>query len=93
MEPYRLIQSIFAHDGPIRSICLGITENEVITGCQSDSPHVKRWKLSADLLSITEELSPPLFHDHWVTALIALKPSPNNPSLLQQVRKMYTHLL
>jgi hypothetical protein len=84
MEPYRLIQQVFVHDGPVRSICHGLTENEIVTGCQSDSPHVKRWKLSSDLLTM-EEIGSPIFHDHWVTALTSLKPSASNPSVLLEV--------
>lgn len=84
MEPYRLIQCVFAHDGPIRSVYLGPTENEIITGCQADSPNIRRWRLSNDLMQI-EEIGGPIFHDHWVTALTSLKPSERLPSLLQQV--------
>jgi WD40 repeat protein len=88
MDPYRLIHSIFAHDGPVRSLTLGPTENEIVTGCQSDSPNVRRWRLSADLMSV-EEIGSPIFHDHWVTALTALKPNSQLPSLLQDVRHTF----
>ncbi len=85
MQPYQLIQTVFAHDGPIRSVTYGPTENEIITGCQADAPNIRRWRLSKDLLQI-EEIGSPIFHDHWVTALTSLKPSENLPPLLQKVR-------
>jgi hypothetical protein len=88
MEPYRLIQQVFVHDGPVRAICHGPTENEIVTGCQSDSPHVKRWRLSSDLMNM-EEFGSPIFHDHWVTALTSLKSSTSNPSLLQEVDHLF----
>jgi hypothetical protein len=33
-----------------------------------------------------EEIGSPIFHDHWVTALTALKPASGLPSLLVHVR-------
>lgn len=74
--PYRLINTILAHDGPIRCITKGPTSGEIITGCQSDAPHVRRWKLSADFLSV-EEIGGPIYHDHWVTAVTSLLPDPH----------------
>lgn len=65
---YVLINSIVAHDGPVRSICAGLADGEIITGCQSDAPNIRRWRLSSDFQSV-EEIGAPLFHDHWVTAL------------------------
>lgn len=91
MKPYQLIQSIFAHDGPVRSVCIGPTNNEIITGSQSDSPNVRRWRLSADLMEV-EEIGSPIFHDHWVTALTALKPATNLPPLLINVRISFPSL-
>ena len=84
MEPYRLIQTVFAHDGPIRSVAQGPTENEIITGCQADSPNIRRWRLSKDLMEI-EEIGSPIFHDHWVTAVTCVKPSESLPPRLQKV--------
>ncbi len=84
MQPYRLVQSIYAHDGPIRSIAIGPTENEIVTGSQADAPNIRRWRLSKDLMQV-EEIGSPIFHDHWVTALTALKPSNSLPPLLQNV--------
>ncbi len=66
--PYFLVNSLLAHDGPIRCLSIGPEENEILTGCQSDAPNLRRWRLSADLLSF-EEIGSPLYHDHWVTAV------------------------
>ena len=75
--PYRVINSVIAHDGgPIRSIALGPNEGELVTGCQSDAPSLKRWKISDDYTSMTE-IGSAIYHDHWVTALTVL---PKDPS-------------
>ncbi len=71
---YLLINSIVAHDGPIRSIAIGPNENEILTGCQSDSPNLRRWRLSQDCLSM-EEIGTPIYHDHWVTAVTSRPPN------------------
>jgi WD40 repeat protein len=71
--PYQLIASQIVHDGPIRSIAIGPSNNEILTGCQGDVPCVRRWRLSNDMDSF-EEIGSPLYHDHWVTALTSLSP-------------------
>lgn len=77
--PYRVINSIIAHDGgPIRSITLGPHDDELITGCQSDAPNLKRWKISDDYKTITE-IGSAIYHDHWVTALTVLKKDESRP--------------
>jgi hypothetical protein len=65
---YILVNAIPAHDGPIRCICNGLNDLEIITGCQSSAPNIRRWRISPDLLSI-EEIGTPIYHDHWVTAV------------------------
>lgn len=67
--PYQLVNSLLAHDGPIRSFCQG-PSGEIVTGCQADSPCVRRWAKSSN--GGLEEIGSPLFHDHWVTALTSL---------------------
>lgn len=67
--PYQLINSLHSHDGPIRSLCMG-PSGEIVTGCQADSPCVRRWSRNAN--GSIEEIGTPLFHDHWVTALTSL---------------------
>jgi phospholipase A-2-activating protein len=62
---YGIVGEVYAHDGPIRSLCIGPL-GELVSGCQSDSPQVKRWTISAHSL---EQTGSPTFHDHWITAL------------------------
>ena len=62
---YAIVGEVYAHDGPIRSLCIGPL-GELVSGCQSDSPQVKRWTISANSLEQTGSSN---FHDHWVTAL------------------------
>lgn len=62
---YSIIGEFYAHDGPIRSLCIGPL-GEIISGCQSDSPHAKKWNIVAKALDLSGS---PIFHDHWVTAL------------------------
>lgn len=76
--PYRLVQSLHAHDGPIRSITIG-PNGEVVTGCQSNSPHIRGW----NPVDYSESFSP-IFHDHWVTALGSL-PADSSRSLFPAV--------
>ena len=64
-ECYSIIGEFYAHDGPIRSLCIGPL-GEIVSGCQSDSPHAKRWTLVGKAL---ESTGSPIFHDHWVTAV------------------------
>lgn len=71
---YLLINATVAHDGPVRCISLGPGENEIVTGCQSDAPNLRRWRISADFLTL-EEIGTPIYHDHWVTAVTSRKPS------------------
>lgn len=76
MQNYILINSLQVHDGPIRCLSKGINPNELLTGCQSNSPCVRRWKFSDDFLKL-EEIGSPIYHDHWVTAITALTPDPS----------------
>jgi hypothetical protein len=69
--PYQLVVSQIVHDGPIRSLSFGPVEGEVLTGCQSDLPCIRRWRLS-ESKDAFEEFGIPLYHDHWVTALTSL---------------------
>jgi WD40 repeat protein len=62
---YRIIGESYAHDGPIRCMSIGPL-GEVVTGCQSDSPNVKRWTITEHTLEFSGS---PIFHDHWVTAV------------------------
>lgn len=66
--PYVLVNTFLAHDGPVRCISVGPRDGEILTGCQSDAPTLRRWKLAADLLSF-EEIGSPILHDHWVIAV------------------------
>ena len=63
--PYSIIGEFYAHDGPIRSLCIGPL-GEVVSGCQSDSPHAKKWNIVGKAF---ESSGSPIFHDHWVTAV------------------------
>lgn len=65
MSGYALVGECYAHDGPVRSLCIGPL-GEVISGCQSDSPNAKRWSISGKSLDL---IGSPIFHDHWVTAV------------------------
>lgn len=62
---YRIIGESYAHDGPIRCMSIGPL-GEVVTGCQSDSPNIKRWAITEQSLDF---MGSPIFHDHWVTAV------------------------
>lgn len=75
MDSYQLLLTQIAHDGPIRSVCLGILPGEILTGCQSDLPCVRRWMLSSNCDAFVE-VGSPLYHDHWVPALITLRADP-----------------
>lgn len=68
-KKYILLNSIVAHDGPVRCIGIGPGEREIVSGCQSDAPNLRRWRLSSDYQSV-EEIGAPIYHDHWVTAVI-----------------------
>lgn len=68
--PFRLINAVLAHDGPVRCVTLG-PNNEIVTGCQSDAPTVRRWIENGDSW---EEVGESILHDHWVTAATSLKP-------------------
>lgn len=70
MEPYKLVNVLHAHDGPVRCIAFG-TDGKFVTGCQSDSPCVRSWLIKNNSV---EELNAPLYHDHWVTAVTLLSP-------------------
>eukprot|EP01039_Chlorochromonas_danica_P003554 gene3555-3892_t len=75
MDSYQLLLTQIAHDGPIRSLSLGTLPGEILTGCQSDLPCVRRWKLSSNCDAFVE-VGSPLYHDHWVPALITLRADP-----------------
>ncbi len=80
---FRLVNEQYAHTGPIRSRLLSSTFyliavsrsvaigplGEILTGSQSDSPSVKRWTLIDG--TFFEEHNSQLFHDHWITAIVA----------------------
>ena len=72
-NPYKLVNSLHAHDGPIRSITIG-PSGEIVTGCQSDAPNLRRWAWNGESI---EEIGTCVYHDHWVTALTALQPDPS----------------
>eukprot|EP01040_Poterioochromonas_malhamensis_P013893 gene13893-15331_t len=81
MQPYRLIQLVDAHSGPIRSLSYGPTDNEILTGCHAN---ICRWRLSKDRVQIAEEIGSPMYHDHCITTLTSLSPSENLPLPLQK---------
>ena len=68
-EPFSIVASINAHDGPIRSVCMG-SYNDIITGSQDCM--LKRWNIDAngDYSSSHE----PIAHNHWITAIVVLHP-------------------
>ena len=59
-----------AHDGPVRSLSIG-PSGEVVSGCQSDNPNLRRWLFTSENL---EEIGTMVYHDHWVVALSRLDP-------------------
>ena len=70
--PYRLISELHAHPGPVRSItCTGGDTVLIVTGCQSDSPNIKKWSLLGREIVDT---GPSISHNHWVTALTSFPP-------------------
>jgi len=76
--PYQLINKVYAHDGPVRSITTYIdSANQlfIVTGCQSDAPHIKKWLYDASQNQLLEYGSC-IYHDHWVTALTAQSTDP-----------------
>lgn len=81
-KEYQLINVLLAHDGPVRCLSLGIASNEILTGCQSDAPNLRRWRLKEDSLEF-EQIGSPIYHDHWVTAVNSRSPHHNIPSYPQ----------
>ena len=76
--PYQLINKVYAHDGPVRSITTytdATNQLFIVTGCQSDAPHTKKWLYDATQNQLLEHDSC-IYHDHWVTALTALSFDP-----------------
>jgi len=78
-EPYKLVSELYAHDGPVRCISLG-PNGEIVTGCQSDAPSMRRWALVREGLQGPEltEIGAAVQHSHWVTALTHLPENSNN---------------
>eukprot|EP01038_Epipyxis_sp_PR26KG_P006801 gene6801-9316_t len=70
--PYKLINSIHAHDGPIRCLTLGPNEQELVTGNQSDNPNMRRWMYDALNGSLEDVGADAIYHDHWVTSVTSL---------------------
>jgi phospholipase A-2-activating protein len=78
--PYKLIAEIHAHDGPVRSLCIGPL-GEIFSGCQSNSPTARRWSMNyenqIDGINVkVDEIGNAIFHDHWITAVAALPANP-----------------
>ena len=73
--PYQLVSELFAHTGPVRSICITL-DGQIASGCQADSPNARQWSVSYTTGTI-EELSDLFPHNHWVTAITFLKPNLN----------------
>jgi WD40 repeat protein len=85
--PYQLVEALHAHDGPIRCVSIG-PNNEILTGCQSDAPNFRVWRMSSSG-ELTEASSTgsgapgpgapgaPVYHDHWVVAITALAADPS----------------
>lgn len=48
--PFHFAFSHFAHEGPVRSLSRGLNPNEFLSGCQSNSPCLKIWKLESTSL-------------------------------------------
>jgi hypothetical protein len=69
--PYSLVGELNAHDGPVRALARGPFD-EVISGCQSNTPNVRRWAFSSD--TVLEEIGSALPHNKWVTAVTSLAP-------------------
>mmetsp|Transcript_26543 Transcript_26543/g.25403 ORF Transcript_26543/g.25403 Transcript_26543/m.25403 type:complete len:784 (+) Transcript_26543:191-2542(+) len=78
MSGYALVGECYAHDGPVRSLCIGPL-GELISGCQSDSPNAKRWSLSEKSFDLTGS---PIFHDHWVTAVTSTPSNGDSGSII-----------
>jgi hypothetical protein len=64
-----------------RSSCVGPL-GEIVTGCQADSPCIRRWTIQQD--GSIEEFGEAIQHDHWVTSLTARLPGvhPSFPEVL-----------
>lgn len=77
---FRLINSLHAHEGPIRCVAFG-PHGIIVTGCQSDAPNMKRWLNTEESI---EEIGQSIMHDHWVTAVTALQ-ADNSRSIYQEV--------
>ncbi len=56
-----------------------------MTGCQADSPSVRRWVIKDS--TTFEEFGEAIHHDHWVTALTSL--SPGAHPLFPNVRRLF----
>jgi hypothetical protein len=70
--PYQLVESLHAHDGPIRCAAIG-PSGEIVTGCQSDAPNFRVWRREGLEL---REVGTPVYHDHWVVAITSLGADP-----------------
>lgn len=75
--PYYLVSELHAHDGPVRSLSLGVN-GEIISGSQANSPSVRRWFVQSGQVASGElptllEAGDCLYHSHWVTALTHLE--------------------
>ena len=82
---YQLVSELYAHEGPVRSLCIG-PNGELVSGCQADSPNIRRWAIRVNAHSQMPELGEvgtSIQHDHWVTALTSLSASDGN--------EMYPH--
>jgi hypothetical protein len=68
--PYRLVNELIAHAGPVRSMTqISISPIQIASGCQADSPNVRKWIVVDQEMT---ELGSAIPHDHWVTALTSL---------------------
>ena len=77
---YQLVSELYAHAGPVRSLGIG-PSGEVVSGCQADSPNIRRWQLRLSAESQAPELAEvgtSIQHDHWVTAVTSLGPGVND---------------
>eukprot|EP01041_Mallomonas_annulata_P006848 gene6848-13870_t len=76
MQEYRIVAEIAAHEGPVRSLCVGPL-GEIVSGSQDSN--VRRWALSEKpegetIQVLCDEFGSSISHNHWIPALISLSP-------------------
>lgn len=98
--PYKLVNELYAHAGPVRSMTFidqsMSMENEspslqIVTGCQADSPNIRKWTMFGQEIVANGE---PIVHNHWVTSLTKIsvgmiKSLPMVNEIIVILRKLY----